>query len=319
MKVQKRLIGVGALVLCLLASGCGLGGCSRTEPKPAAQPYAVVDMDELMHAHPAYSDYFRAEQEYRNLLAQYEAERQQLIRQSVQAQQELQATLGSGQIEKSLNTEFRARMTEREQMWNGRLNELYRQLLAREPQDDSWKHDIDLEIVNLQLKLRAVEIDPAERKEAEARLAELLDRRKAGNPAGATLSPESQAKLAALKAQAEADLKQYAAQLTEELRAKGDERARHLKEAAQARIGATDNDAWNAQWQQRIAAQQKAMQVIADKMTADIRAGAAKVAADKQYEVVFASYKANINAPNITTEVMANLPKTSEGGSTIGK
>ena len=122
------------LAACLLLSGCGIGGCSRTEQAPQAPQYGVADMEKLVHAHPRYSDYFRLEQEYKNLVATYDAEREQLIRRSAQAQEALREQLSSGAIEKGLNTEYRAKMTARETAWNQKLEALYREWMARAPQ-----------------------------------------------------------------------------------------------------------------------------------------------------------------------------------------
>ena len=114
--MQRSTHGALGLLLaaCLLLSGCGIGGCSRTEQAPQAPQYGVADMEKLVHAHPRYSDYFRLEQEYKNLVATYDAEREQLIRRSAQAQETLREQLSSGAIEKGLNTEYRAKMTARE-------------------------------------------------------------------------------------------------------------------------------------------------------------------------------------------------------------
>lgn len=315
----RRWLGVSAFVLCLLISGCGLGGCSRTAEKVPAQLYAIVDIETVKASHKQYSDMFRLEQEYRNMVAQYEAERQTLIRRSVQAQEQLQSALGSGEIEASLNTEYRAKMMAREDMWNGKLAALYRQLLETSGKTpDDYRQGIDLEIVNLQLRLRALQLDPAERTALESRLADLLDRRDGGYVDERVLDTASRDALDDLKAQAEADLKSYAQELTKTLSAKGNEQAYRLQQMAQGSVSEQASDEWNRQWQVKISDKKKEVEKLDGHIMADIRQAAEKVAKTHGWEVVFAKYQANINAPDATGEIISAMA-AAEGGQTNGK
>ncbi len=320
MRAHKRIVGVLAVVMCMLLSGCGIGGCGRTEEAPQGPRYGIADMAQLMHGHPAYSDYFRLEQEYNNLLVQYEAERMEMVKKSVRAQEQLQAALTSGEIEKSLNTEFRARMTLREDEWNQRLAELYRELTLAEGEEiEAMAEGLDLEIVNLQLRLRALDLPADERADMEERLAELLAFREGSYYTGVLLSDEAIAQLEALKAEAEADLQQYAEEVMRELQAQREAEMERLTAAAQARINPVESDRWNAEWQERITAKQDEMILIEQMMTDDIRAAAARAATEKDIDVVFSDYEANIGATDLTTDILAQLHYTSEGGQTSGK
>ncbi len=304
-----------AVCLCGLIAGCGPSGCGRTESTTTGPQYGVADMEQLMHAHPAFSDYFRLEQEYRNLQAQYAAERQQLIARSAQAQKQLQTALASGEIEKGLNTEYRAKMKLREDEWNQKLQEKYRELAAAEKQTpDELRQGIDLEIVNLQLKLRALQLRQDEREQMEKRLAELLAQRDGSLATGATLSPSAQAELQALREQAEKDLQAYADAVVKELSQKRADAQAHLAHEAALRIQPEGGDDWNRQWQEKLTAKQKELKDLENKMTEDIRQEAAQVASDKHLEMIFSRYRTNIKATDVTTDILARL--THIGGGT---
>lgn len=316
MRLHRQIISLLLVVcLCGLIAGCGPISCGRTESTATGPQYGVADMEQLMHAHPAYSDYFHLEQEYRNLQAQYEAERQQLIARSAQAQKQLQAALSSGEIEKSLNTEYRTKLKLREDEWNQKLQKKYRELLAAEKKPSSELHqDIDLEIVNLQLKLRALQLHPDEREQMEKRLAELLLQRDGVLFNGAALSAEAQTELQALREEAEKDLQAYADAVVKELSQKRTDAQARLAHEAALQIQPEGGDEWSHRWQEKLTAKQKEIKDLENKMTEDIRQEAAQVANDKHLEMIFSRYRTNIKATDVTTDILARL--THIGGGT---
>ena len=316
--MQRSTHGALGLLLaaCLLLSGCGIGGCSRTEQTPQAPQYGVADMEKLVHAHPRYSDYFRLEQEYKNL---YDAEREQLIRRSAQAQETLREQLSSGAIEKGLNTEYRAKMTARETEWNQKLEALYREWIARAPQPaDEALQQADLEIVNLQLKLRALHLPAAEREAMEARLQELLAARAALTDTSAVLPEEGQKELAALKAKAQADLARYSDEVTAELSAKRESAQQQLHDEMAAQL-MPDGAGWNHEWREKLATKQNEMNQIKEAITQDIRHEAQAVAEAKNLEVIFAEYRANISAQDVTNDILQKLGTNPKEVSNSGK
>lgn len=307
------------LAACLLLSGCGIGGCSRTEQAAQAPQYGVADMEKLVHAHPRYSDYFRLEQEYKNLVATYDAEREQLIRRSAQAQEALREQLSSGAIEKGLNTEYRAKMTARETAWNQKLEALYREWIARAPQPaDEVLQKADLEIVNLQLKLRALHLPAAEREAMEARLQELLAERAALTDTAAALPEEGQKELAALKEKAQADLARYSDEVIAELSAQRESAQRQLHDEMSAQL-MSDGAGWNHEWRETLATKQNEMNQVKEEITQDIRHEAQAVAEAKNLEVIFAEYRANISAQDVTNDILQKLGTNPKEVSNSGK
>ena len=63
--------------LSLVLSGCGTKK-EETPPTPSVH-YGVADLETLVKAHPKYSEYFKLETEYNQMLHQYQTERTKLI------------------------------------------------------------------------------------------------------------------------------------------------------------------------------------------------------------------------------------------------
>lgn len=304
----------GCLLLgTLLLSGCGIGGCGRMEA-PAQEPvYAVADTEQLFRAHPDYAAYLEAEEAYRNLTAEYEADTQRLIHTAAQAERELHEQLSSGAIEKELNEKFRASMEVREAEWNTKLELLYRELMqdAAEPLPPTT--ETDLRIVNLQLQLRALQLSAAERQEKEEELAALLAGKTAAVRPEAELGAEAQARLAALKAEAEQDLEAYAAELTETLRAERDEAQKRLYEAAERRLMPADGESRNAEWRQRLLAKKKELTEREDAIRKDVEVAAAAVGESEHITMIFGKYRTNLTARDVTAEIATKLREIKGG------
>lgn len=307
--MNRRYLLATALVAALgIVTGCG-----RTETPPPPPTVGVVDMDQLTHAHHRYSDYFRLEQEYHNLLAEYDAERADLIARSAAAQETLAAKLSSPEWAASLDEEYRARVTVRQDEWNARLearwNEWRQKEQARIPAPELPP---DLEAVNLQLKLRSLALDDPTRAAMEARLAELLQAR-GGTEWDTSLSAEAQADLTALRKQAEADIEQYAAAVHAELAAKRDEMAAQMTRDAEMSL-LPDGNEWQAKWHARLQEKEAEMTVLRESMRADIARTAAQIATEKGLEIVFSEYRANLGAVDITADITARMATSSQGG-----
>lgn len=288
-------------------------GCGQTETPPPPPTVGVADMEQLTHAHHRYSDYFRLEQEYHNLLAEYDAERADLIARSAAAQEALAAKISSPAWAAALDEEFRARVTVRQEEWNARLEARWNEWRQKEQARISDPElPPDLEAVNLQLKLRSLPLDAPTRAEMEARLAELLAAR-GGTEWDASLSAEAQADLTALREQAQADLDQYAAAVHAELEAKRDEMAAQMTRDVEMSL-LPAGDEWQAKWRSRLQQKETELTALREAMRADIARTAAQIATEKGLEIVFSEYRANLGAVDITADITARMATSSQGG-----
>ena len=74
-----RIIG-GLTAVCLAFSLVLAGGCGKTQKTEAPQEmYGVVDLETLVKAHPSYTEYFRLQTEYEDLLNHYQAEQKKML------------------------------------------------------------------------------------------------------------------------------------------------------------------------------------------------------------------------------------------------
>lgn len=301
------------MAVALLAAVWLTAGCGQTESPPPPPTVGVVDMDRLEHAHHQYSDYFRLQQEYRNLLAEYDAERADLIARSATAQQQLAAQLASGQWDEALNEEYRARMTVRQDEWNARLQARWQEWQQKEREHvpvDS--RAADLEAVNLQLKLRSLPLDASTRNAMKERLAALLAARD-GNIWDTALSAEAQADLTALRTQAETDLDRYATQVQEELATRRDEMAAQMTREAQMSL-LPDGDQWLTEWRERLRAKEAEVEACRAGIRADIARTAETIAKEKGLEIIFSEYRTNLGAIDVTADITARMATSSQGG-----
>ena len=196
---------------------------------------------------------------------------------------------------------------------------MYREWIARAPQPaDEALQQADLEIVNLQLKLRALHLPADEREAMEARLQELLAARAALTDTSAALPEEGQKELAALKAKAQADLARYSDEVTAELSAKRESAQQQLHDEMTAQL-MPDGAGWNHEWREKLATKQNEMNQIKEAITQDIRHEAQAVAEAKNLEVIFAEYRANISAQDVTNDILQKLGTNPKEVSNSGK
>ncbi len=292
--------------LCILFAGCALftGGCgcmpdTEKSAEQAGPVYGVADLETLVKAHPRYSDYFRLQKEYEELLAKYRSDQERIMHLAMQQEQ---AAAPLAQL--SAENEFRVRMKIKETSLNQQLENLYREISARhagDPDSHTIAGDGDTEIANLQIKLKVLGVSGSQREAAESELQTLLNgRRTEINTAGWT--EEEKAQAAAKKAEAEAELSAYAAQISGEIR------ENHLS-AMQSleKFGIPAADEFNKAWADALRAKQKEMAVVHDIILFDVRSKAADVAKKKQIDMIFVEYDVNLKAEDVTAEIVSQI------------
>ena len=288
--------------LCVLFAGCALfaGGCgcmpdTEKSAEQTGPAYGVADLETLVKAHPRYSDYFRLQKEYEELLSEYRSDQERIMHLAMQQEQ---AAAPVAQL--SAENEFRVRMKIKETSLNQQLENLYREISARhsgDPDSHTIAGDGDTEIANLQIKLKVLGVSGSQKEEAESELQTLLNgRRTEVNTAGWT--EEEKAQAAAKKAEAEAELSAYATQISGEIR------ENHLN-AMQSleKFGIPVADEFNKAWADALRAKQKEMAAVHDIIMFDVRSKAADVAKKKKIDMIFVEYDVNLKAEDVTAEI----------------
>lgn len=289
-----------AAVLLLSAAFLGGCGCMPEEPAPAAERYGVADMETLVKAHPLYSEYFRLETEYEGLVEKYRSEQQRLLHMDA-LQRKTAGALG----DKAAEAEYKAKVKLKEDALNRKLKEEYEEMLARHAGEKArvtleGGEDAETRIANLQLRLKVVGISGEEKAAAAAELKELLDSRYR-NREEPQLTDEERRQLAEAREAARTELDDFAKKTAEEIRTR--------KENGAPGAGSLlpDPELWNKAWSENIKKKQMEMAAVKKQIEADIREKAAIIGQEKQLAMIFSSYRANIDAVDVTGEIVGEL------------
>ena len=293
-------------ILCaaaLLAAALMTAGCGKKENVPPPQEvYGIVDMETLVKAHPGYVSYFKLETEYKGLLAQYQAERKRLTM-AAAVKEKVARSLHSEAAEKARQEEYKRRIKIKEESLNSRLRSLYEEIEGRHrgsaPVLSGDDAAVNREIANLQMKLKVLQASGGEKSDAEARLAELLNRR-FSESSHQGWTEEEEKEMRGAKAAASAELDAYAEEAAEEIR-------KRPETAAAAGPALPDPEIWNQEWETRLKAKQQEMAEAKEKIMKDIREKAAYAAEKNHLVMIFSSYRANVTAVDVTGDIVNEL------------
>lgn len=119
--------------------------------------YGVADLETLVKAHPKYSEYFKLETEYNQLLHQYQTERTKLIDVSSK-QQKINAALADTARRTAAENELKTKVKAREDELNEGLKKLYDDIEKSHASKGTMKLETltpeeRAEMANLQMKL----------------------------------------------------------------------------------------------------------------------------------------------------------------------
>lgn len=310
--IQRTILLTAIVVMIVIVSGCSLGGCSRTAQQPtekAQAVYGIVNMDQLMTSHPLYSKYYQLEREYNLLLAQYRAEQRNLSKKSVEQDSKLKDMSTQSGISDALNQELQSRIDLKRNELNGKLQEKYTELLKNhhaEQQLDAVKDETELRIVNLQLRLRALQLSSSEKAASENELAELMKNRHQNYAAAGTqLMSEVATEMVPYKTESEKALETYRDTVMIELQDKQKVQMESLQTTLAKGFDLPDPTIWNTEWKSRLESKEKELSDQRELIVADIKEKAAQVAADEHLEMIFSDYEANVNGVDVTDAIIA--------------
>lgn len=297
-----RICLVVAVVSSLAIAGCGSQQAKTANP-PAKTSFGVIDMEQVVKAHPKYGEVQRLQKDHAALAARIEAERAQGL-----SSANLPGVGSAAGLEQAAAKEFEARMAAREAELRTRLDAAADQ--ARRDAAaalDAYVADVDKEyqpqLFSLQLKLKTLQLSKEEGAAIQAEVERLQKERAAKIAARQKeLDDKSAAVMKAKQAEAEQEMAAYARMLQSELASqvagKQAEMANRLNAPA-----VPDGSA------EKLAAAARDVAALQDFIIADIKDKAGKVAVEKGLDTVLSDVRINVSAVDITAAVIAEFKK----------
>lgn len=318
---SRRLLPL-VLGVMILVSGCSIGGCgadkkSNTSNEPVI---GVVNMETAVTKNPAYDEYKQLKDEYENLQSQYNAEQESLTTKA-KAQSLTLNGLGtdsdSQAVIDSLNTELKAKKAAKAQELNANYQAKRMELINKYRNEMKVAPtEADLRIVNLQLELNSKlnsvpmtkemrEQADADRAAKEAELKKLLAER---GPAVKGNNDELEAKVSAelqpIYEAGKKELDDYEANLYKELSAQRDSNLLSRKQDILDKNNLPDPVVWNKEWKDKLDSKKEEVDAMHDAILEDIRSRVAVVAEEKHVDLVIADYVGNVNALDLTDDIV---------------
>ena len=163
------------------------------------------------------------------------------------------------------------------------------------------------EMANLQMKLTVLGVTGDEKEQVKEELHKLMDLRTAREKADmAGWSADEMKQMSEAKEKAQAELEEYSSSTADEIR----ERLESEGEAdiSQAEESFAENhEDWDNEWQSRIDQKQKQMAAVKKEIMEDIEKEAARLASEKNLDMIFSKYKANISADDVTGDLAGRI------------
>lgn len=163
------------------------------------------------------------------------------------------------------------------------------------------------EMANLQMKLTVLGVTGDEKEQVKEELHKLMDLRTAREKADmAGWSADEMKQMSEAKEKAQAELEEYSSSTADEIRSR-------LESEGEADISqaeesfAENHEDWDNEWQSRIDQKQKQMAAVKKEIMEDIEKEAARLASEKNLDMIFSKYKANISADDVTGDLAGRI------------
>ena len=310
--MRRSVAGLSLLMLLalVLASGCFKQPAPETKPS-VVNTWGIIDMQKAIEAHPKYQELFRLQKQLNALVSQMDQQQSAMTRQAGKlADMEISAEAG---IQQSLEREFQIRMAARQEEMNVRLaksEQQFRRGLADEMQafEDEMDKEYEPQMMNLQLKMRALQLTNEEKASFQAEYERLVKERAVRlRLQDQKLQAKLEAWLGPQKRAADQELTAFAQQLQIEL----DQKAKiQMKQFADhAKLPAAIADDKLPELQMQADRKQREIAGLREEILRDVRDKAAAVAISLQLDVVMANVLVNASGVDITGNVIAELKK----------
>ena len=302
MVMRKRFLRIPARVLALVLTSGLLAGCFGAVQKPSAPAASlgVVDMDKVFQAHPKQA-------ELENLQRQYLALEEQLMMLQSQAAM-TPSSAGAGDVtaeEKEFNAKMAARQQELQERFDQKLNvELSRANELLQSYGDQLEKELQPELFSLQLKLNALQNSPAEAAQLTSRMDAIKkDYQERMSVRQTQLNAEVDQNMSPEKQAVEKQLREYAAQVQNEIQA----RLTSQRTAASRLAAPADGAA--GELQRALGMKRTEVETLQEFIRNDVRSKAAKLAAERNLEMLLTGYRVNLTAVDLTAAVTAEVKK----------
>lgn len=303
------------LVLTIFVAGCGTKKTPDTEV-PAAPQVGIIDMTKAVKGHPQYNQLMNLGQQADTIAAQLEAQQVGAGRvapnQAISDVSEKQMT----ELNTASKQEFNAKMSAKQEELSPRITakvDSSRKALSDEMKtyNDQVDKEYQPQIFNLQLKLKTVQLSKEEAATTQAELEKVQAKRsEALGVKQKQLSARMDELVAPEKAAVDAELAAYAQDLNEqisqqaaakqgEIVARGNEQQKPVAQNNQAQSGMPE----------QLAMKKQEYAALQASIIANVIEKASKIAVDNGYEAVLTNVAVNVNAVDITTQVIDECNK----------
>ncbi|WP_251424341.1 hypothetical protein [Veillonella agrestimuris] len=318
MKLNTKYVSLLLLLIAALITMYSAYGFVTNRQDSDGLSIGVVRLDDLLEFNDSYEDYKIAKFELEQMENQYSLEQTALNQKAQLQEEQLKEVALHDTLTDALNVELQARIGIKENELNQELNakrqELSETYLA---QLKVAQKGYDLEIVNLQLDLYALDgriyiseeqkaAADAERNQKEARLKELLEKRKPSDVDIEAIQQKIQAELEPLRTKGEQELIAYAESVQAELAKKRDEMLQNQVKEIISKNNLPVAQEWNESWAKRLADKEAEVAALHDAILEDVRMRAAIIAEEKQLELVLIDAGGNIKGLDITDAIKAS-------------
>lgn len=300
-RTEFCFLAVLLVIVVGMAAGCSSKPAQDTKTSALPQ-VGIIDTPTAVKNHPKYAQLQRLNQEYDALVAQVQAE-------GGQAGADLPPSLNgpAGQSEAAAR-EFNAKMAAKERELKTGLEAAdVQERQSSQTELNTYVSELDKDyqpqIFSLQLKLKTVQLSKEDAAAPQAELERLQSERAAKIAAKQQeLLTKLEQTMTAKQADARHQLDAYGQQLSAAVA--GDQATEKTNLAA---AGSKPDATLQAGKQQQLAMKQQEITALQDLISSDVRDKAAKVAAEKGLEAVFADVRLNVSAVDVTTAVIAEF------------
>ena len=313
MKRSSLILAISAVLVAVLAIFFIVHKNNELVSPVMKAHYGVANLETLVKAHPEYSEYFKLETEYNHLLAQYQEERKRLIDSSIK-QKAITDRLSDVTKRMAAENELKTKVKAKEDELNSGLNQLYKDIEKKHAADKgdlmslgSLTPEERTEMANLQIKLTILGVTGEEKERVKNRLHELMELRfNRGQVDMSGWTPEEVQKMTEEKAKAQNELDAFSRRTAEEIKNKiSDERKANI--AKEEESFAESHKEWDQSWKDRLKNKQEQMAEVKKRIMADIEQEAARLASERNLDMIFSRYKANVNAEDVTGDLASRI------------
>ena len=300
-------------------AGCGTKQTQETKSSEIAK-IGIVDMNAAVKAHPKYKQLILLTQQADAMAAQLEAEQLANAHQAQLDQSNLMVPNVSqneiDELNRSAEQEDNMKLAAKERELNDKLTKKAKEIgQGLNEEMNGYSEELEKEyqpqIFNLQLKLKVVQLSKEEALAIQTQLDDIQDKRSAAlNLKQEQLSKRMNELMAPESEKLGQELDAYRKQIDNERAQKITEKQMEfLNRANEQYKPVATTDSITSKIPEKLTMKQQEIQALQGFILENITAKTAKVAADGGFEIVLAHVAVNVNAVDITSQVITECNK----------